>query len=64
MHNFSGEFSNLGQMTNVPLLSKLKDVRSTTTMIEELIKLQSEVVSFLNSIFTFDLNLGWFIYIK
>ncbi len=55
---------NLGQTTDVPLLSQLKDIRSTTTMIEELIKLQSEVVSFLNSIFTFDLNLGWFIYIK
>jgi hypothetical protein len=37
---------NSGQRTGAPLLSKLKDVVSTRTMIEELIKLQSEVVSF------------------
>ncbi|CAF3983903.1 unnamed protein product [Rotaria sordida] len=47
LQKFSGEFvSTLGQMTDVPLLSKMKDVQSTKTMIEDLIKLQAEDGSF------------------
>ncbi|CAF2642577.1 unnamed protein product [Rotaria sp. Silwood2] len=37
---------NSGQNVDASLLSKLKDIRSTKTMIEELIKLQSEDGSF------------------
>ncbi|CAF4253447.1 unnamed protein product [Rotaria sp. Silwood2] len=37
---------NSGQNVDAPLLSKLKDIRSTKTMIEELIKLQSQDGSF------------------
>ncbi|CAF3598079.1 unnamed protein product [Rotaria sp. Silwood1] len=47
IHNFSSESVALrDQTTNAPLLSKLKNVRSTTTMIEELFKLQSKDGSF------------------
>ncbi|CAF1000231.1 unnamed protein product [Rotaria sordida] len=47
MHNFSGEpITSRGQTTSTPLFSKLKDVRSTTTMIEELFNLQSKDGSF------------------
>ncbi|CAF1099960.1 unnamed protein product [Rotaria sordida] len=47
MHNFSGEpITSRGQTTSIPLFSKLKDVRSTTTMIEELFNLQSKDGSF------------------
>ena len=35
-------------MTDIPFLSQLKDVRSTTTMMDELIQLQFEVISSLN----------------
>ncbi|CAF3942821.1 unnamed protein product [Rotaria sordida] len=45
--NFSGELiTSFGQTTGAPLLIKLKNVRSSRTMIEELIKLQSEDGSF------------------
>ncbi|CAF4117991.1 unnamed protein product [Rotaria sp. Silwood2] len=45
--NFSAEFvTSFGQTTGAPLLIKLKNVRSSRTMIEELIKLQSEDGSF------------------
>ncbi|CAF4902952.1 unnamed protein product, partial [Rotaria sp. Silwood1] len=47
IHNFSGEtMDSCDQMSNAPLLSKLKDVRSSATMIEELFKLQSKDGSF------------------
>lgn len=38
---------NLDKMTDIPLLGKLKDIQSTTTMIEELLKLQFEVISYI-----------------
>ncbi|CAF3766835.1 unnamed protein product [Rotaria sp. Silwood1] len=45
--NFSAEFvTSFGQITGAPLLIKLKNVRSSRTMIEKLIKLQSEDGSF------------------
>jgi hypothetical protein len=58
-----------GQMTSAPLLIKVKDIQSTRTMIEELIKLQFEVIShFQNSLpicfFAFDSNIGRFIYVE
>ncbi|CAF4876795.1 unnamed protein product [Rotaria sp. Silwood1] len=44
IHNFSSEpITSSGQTTSASLLSKLKDVRSTTTMIEELFKHQFKV---------------------
>ncbi|CAF4052927.1 unnamed protein product, partial [Adineta steineri] len=47
IHNFSGEFgTSFDQTITAPLLSKLKDIRFTTTMIEELLKLQSANGSF------------------
>ncbi len=56
-------------MTGAPLLIKVKDVQSTRTMIEELIKLQFEVISFSKFItdlffFAFDSNIGRFIYVE
>ncbi|CAF4170482.1 unnamed protein product, partial [Adineta steineri] len=47
IHNFSGEFgTSFDQTITAPLLSKLIDMRFTTTMIEELMKLQSADGSF------------------
>ncbi|CAF0908820.1 unnamed protein product [Rotaria sordida] len=46
LQNVFQQYMSLGQTTDIPLLSKLNDVRSTPTMIEELIKLQSEDGSF------------------
>ncbi|CAF5055989.1 unnamed protein product, partial [Rotaria sp. Silwood1] len=48
IHNFCGEsITSFDQKDDTPLLSQLKDVRSTKTMIEELLKLQSEDGSFM-----------------
>jgi hypothetical protein len=61
-------YTNSGQTTGAPLLIKVKDVQSTRTMIEELIKLQFEVISFSKFItdlfFAFDSNIGRFIYVE
>ena len=80
--NFSGEcpttfgdlrnlpqlYTNLNQTAGSPLLIKMKDVQSTKTMTEALIKLQSEVMSFARMItdlfFAFNTNIGWFIYVE
>ncbi|CAF4643940.1 unnamed protein product [Rotaria sp. Silwood1] len=47
IHNFCGEsVTSFDAKVDIPLLSKLKDVQSTKTMIEELLKLQFEDGSF------------------
>ncbi len=60
---------NSDQASGGPLLNKLNDIRSTTTMIEELVELQSEVVYHCETLsaiycFLFDSNTGRFIYIE
>ena len=62
-------FSNSDQITAVPLLIQLKDVQLTETLIDELVKLQFEVMSLFEFHYfcnfqVLNLNVGWLIHFK